>query len=263
MEYKDILYSKEAAVATITLNRPEKRNSFSPDMVAGIQIAIADAASDEDVRVLVVTGAGHAFCSGGDVKAMADQFAAHQGTFSRNATAEGAPLYGLIHHFPKPTVAAVNGVCVGGGLEIALACDIRIASDRARFSEAFVRRGMMPMGSGTFILPKLVGVDKACLLIWTGDMIDAKEAERIGLVTSVVPHEELGMAVSELTDKLVKAAPLAIRAAKQAIYRGLGTDLDAALEWAFARDSELAKTEDHEEGSRAFVEKREPVFRGK
>ncbi len=263
MEYKDILYTKEAAVATITLNRPDKRNSFSPEMVASIERAVVDATSDDEVRVLVITGAGQAFCAGGDVKAMADQFAKPQSGGARNAVTEGAPLYGLIHHFPKPTVAAVNGVCVGGGLEMALACDIRIASDKARFSEAFVRRGMMPMGSGTFILPRLVGVDRACLLVFTGDMIDAKEAERIGLVTGVVSHEDLKLAVTELSEKLVRAAPIAVRSAKEAIYRGLGTDLDAALEWAAARNRELAKTEDHEEGSKAFVEKREPVFKGK
>jgi len=263
MGYEDIVYSKEAAVATITLNRPEKRNSFSPEMIDSIHKAVADATSDDSVKVLVLTGAGRAFCSGGDVEAMADRFVGIRAERAREAVTEGALLYGLVHHFPKPTVAAVNGVCVGGGLEIALACDIRIASDRARFSEAFVRRGLMPMGGGTFVLPRLVGLDKACLLIWTGDMIDAKEAERIGLVTRVVPHEDLSAAIAELTDKLAKAAPLAVRAAKEAIYRGLGTGLDAALDWAVARDRELAKTEDHREGSLAFVEKREPVFKGK
>jgi enoyl-CoA hydratase/carnithine racemase len=263
MEYTDILYTKENGVGIITLNRPDKRNSFSPEMAAGIQKAIAEAASDDDIKVLMVTGAGPAFCAGGDVKAMAEFAKPHQGAVVRDAIAEGAPLYGLIHHFPKPTVAAINGVCVGGGFELALACDIRIASDKARFSEAFIRRGMIPMGSGTFVLPRLIGIDKACLLIWTGDMIDAKEAERIGLVTRVVPHDELNAVVTELTDKIAKAAPLAVRAAKQAIYRGLDSSLDAALDWAVARNSELSKTEDHEEGTRAFVEKREPVFKGK
>ena len=146
---------------------------------------------------------------------------------------------------------------------MALACDIRIASDQARFSEAFVRRGLMPMGSGSFVLPRLVGLDKACMLIWTGDMIDAKEAERIGMVTKVVPHEDLSVAVSELTNKLARSAPLAVQAAKEAIYRGLNSNIDGALEWAVKRNMELAKTEDHSEGSKAFVEKREPVFKGK
>jgi enoyl-CoA hydratase/carnithine racemase len=263
VEYKDIVYSKETAVATITLNRPDKRNSFSPEMIGSIVQAVDDATSDDGVRVLVVTGAGQSFCSGGDVSAMADQFAGSRGEGTRDAVTEGSLLYRLVHHFPKPTVAAVNGVCVGGGLEIALACDIRIASDRARFSEAFARRGLMPMGGGTFVLPRLIGLDRACMLIWTGDMIDAKEAERIGMVTRVVPHEDLRAAISELTDKLARAAPLAVRAAKEAIYRGLGTGLDAALDWAVARDRELAQTEDHVEGSTAFVEKREPVFKGR
>jgi enoyl-CoA hydratase/carnithine racemase len=263
VEYKDIVYSKEAAVATITLNRPDRRNSFSPEMIGSIVQAVADATSDDGVRVLVVTGAGQAFCSGGDVSAMADQFAGSRAEGTRDAVTEGSPLYGIIHHFPKPTVAAVNGVCVGGGLEIALACDIRIASDRAKFSEAFARRGLMPMGGGTFVLPRLIGLDRACMLIWTGDMIDAKEAERIGMITKVVPHEDLRAAISDLTDKLARAAPLAVRAAKEAIYRGLATGLDAALDWAVARNRELAQTEDHVEGSTAFVEKREPAFRGR
>lgn len=263
MEYKDIVYSKEAAVATITLNRPEKLNSFSPEMISSIERALADAASDDEVKVLVLTGAGQAFSSGGDVGAMADQSARQQTEGTRDAVTEGAPLYRLVHHFPKPTVAQVNGVCAGGGIEIALACDIRIASDRARFSEAFIRRGLIPMGSGTFVLPRLVGLDRACMLIWTGDMVGAAEAERIGLVSKVVPHEELRDATRELAGKLAKAAPLAVRAAKEAIYRGLGTGLDTALDWAVAQDRELAKTEDHREGSRAFVEKREPVFKGK
>jgi 2-(1,2-epoxy-1,2-dihydrophenyl)acetyl-CoA isomerase len=232
-------------------------------MIGSITKAVADATSDDGVRVLVLTGAGQAFSSGGDVGAMADHSPGPRAEGTRDAVTEGAPLYRLIHHFPKPTVAAVNGVCVGGGLELALACDIRIASDRARFSEAFARRGLIPMGSGTFVLPRLVGLDRACLLIWTGDMIDAREAERIGLVTKVVPHEELGAAISELTGKLARAAPLAVRAAKEAIYRGLGSSLDAALDWSVERDRELAKTEDHSEGSKAFVEKREPVFKGR
>jgi 2-(1,2-epoxy-1,2-dihydrophenyl)acetyl-CoA isomerase len=263
MEYRDIVYSREGAVATITLNRPDKGNSFSPEMIHSIERAVTDASTDNGVRVLVLTGAGRAFCSGGDVAAMADQSAASRAEGTRDAVTEGAPLYGLVHHFPKPTVAAVNGVCVGGGLEIALACDIRIASDKARFSEAFARRGLMPMGGGTYVLPRLVGLDRACMLIWTGDMIDAKEAERIGLVSKVVPQEDLSTAVSELTAKLARAAPLAVRAAKQAVYRGLGTDLDAALDWAVERNRQLANTDDHREGSRAFVEKREPVFKGR
>ncbi len=263
MEYGPVIYSKKDGVATITLNRPEQRNAFNPELVAGFESALADAANDDAVRVLVITGAGQAFCSGGDVKAMAQRFTAPGGLGGRDATTEGVPLYAQVHHFPKPTIAAVNGVAVGGGMEIALACDIRIASDRARFSEAFVRRGMMPTGGGTYVLPRLIGIDKACMLIMTGDMVDAREAERIGLVTRTVPHEELEATVAELAEKLAKAAPLAVRAAKQAIYRGLGTDLDAALYWAAQREAELTATEDHEEGTRAFTEKREPVFRGK
>jgi len=151
---------------------------------------------------------------------------------------------------------------VGGGFDLALACDIRIASDRARFAEVFIRRGLIPAMGGTYFLPRLVGIDRACELIWTGDMIDAHEAERIGLVTRVVPHEELEAATWELAMKMAKGPPLAIRMAKRAIYRGLTQDLASALEYVQPLLQALRQTEDHVEGARAFVEKREPLFRG-
>ena len=169
----------------------------------------------------------------------------------------------LLHQFEKPIIAAINGVAVGGGLDLALACDIRIASDQARFAEVFIRRGLIPAMGGIFFLPRLVGLDRACQMVWTGDMISAEEAERIGLVTSVVPHEELQSATLELAEKLAKGPPLAIQKAKHAIYQGLGTDLATSLEVARAAVGELSSTEDHAEGARAFVEKREPVFRGR
>jgi 2-(1,2-epoxy-1,2-dihydrophenyl)acetyl-CoA isomerase len=162
----------------------------------------------------------------------------------------------------KPIIGAINGVAVGAGLDFALACDVRIASDKARFAQLFVRRGLIPVAGGTYFLPRIVGLDRALLMTWTGDMIDAQEAERIGLVTMVVPHEELMIATMELAEKLAKGAPLAIQRSKRAIYDGLGTDLEEALKHAGSVVQELNQTADHKEGARAFVEKREPVFRG-
>lgn len=261
MEYQDIIYTKERGVARITLNRPDRRNAFSPAMTESLCRAFEDSARDDEVRVLVITGAGTSFCSGADVKAMAESFDNPEKKEGRLPGDMKLPV--MMQNFDKPIIAAVNGVAVGGGLDFACACDIRIASDKARFAEVFVRRGMMPAMGGTYYLTRLVGIDKACLLIWTGDMIDAKEAERIGLVTMVVPHEELELATMELAEKLAKGPPLAIRDAKRAIYKGLDMDLETTLKYIEPLVKECQESEDHKEGARAFVEKREPVFRGK
>lgn len=264
MEYQDIIYTKEEGIATITLNRPDTRNAHGPEMTESIVRALEDAAKDSKVRVMVVTGTGRSFCSGADVKAMAKEARRPRGEEKKKEPeARPASIPLLLQRFDKPVIAAINGIAVGGGLDIACACDIRIASDKARFAELYVRRGIMPAAGGTYFLPRLVGIDRACLLSWTGDMIDAKEAERIGLVTMVVPHEELESATRELAEKLAKGPPLAIQKAKRAIYDGLGMDLETTLEYIRPIVKELQETEDHKEGARAFVEKREPVFKGK
>jgi len=160
-------------------------------------------------------------------------------------------------------IAAINGYAVGGGLDISLSCDIRIASDKAKLAEVFIRRGLIPAMGGIHFLPRLVGLDKACELIWTGDMVDAEQALEMGLVTRVVPHEELEDAVLELAEKLAKGPPLAIQAAKRAIYEGLTMTLEETFAYTDGVMDWLAKTEDHKEGARAFVEKREPQFKGR
>jgi len=262
MAEEDVIYKKEGGIATITLNRPDKMNAFTPGIVGGIHESIEDASSDDEVRVIIITGTGRAFCSGADVKAMAERASQPDDTRSRE---EARPPRGhlalLFRDCDKPVIAAINGVAVGVGLDMALACDIRIASDTARLSEAYVRRGIAPAGGGAYFLPRLVGVDKACQLIFTGDMIDAREAERIGMVTMVVPPEELEDAARELAEKIAKNPLMAIRYAKQAIYAGLETDLKTSLDYTMAMRQELLKTEDHKEGTVSFVEKRAPMFK--
>jgi len=264
MSEQDIIYTKEQGIATVKMNRPDRMNAFSEEMTNGIMAAIEEMKRDDSLRVLILTGADRAFSSGGDVKAMAGHLGESKGTAERRRLFERElpPLPLALASLDKPTIAAVNGVAVGGGFDLALACDIRIASDRARFAEVFIRRGLIPAMGGTYFLPRLVGIDRACELIWTGDMIDAHEAERIGLITRVVPHEELEAATWELAMKLAKGPPLAIRMAKRAIYRGLTQDLASALEYVQPLLQALRQTEDHVEGARAFVEKREPLFRG-
>jgi 2-(1,2-epoxy-1,2-dihydrophenyl)acetyl-CoA isomerase len=264
MDNQDIIYTKKEGIATIILNRPDKMNALSPGIFEGIHKAVEDASKDNEVRVLVITGTGSAFCSGADVKALAKNAKQPAGE-ERQREVRRPPVHLalLLQRCEKPVIAAINGVAVGFGLDLALACDIRIASDKARLSEAYIRRGMLPAGGGTFFLPRLVGIDRACLLAWTGDMIDAKEAERMGLVTMVVPHDELESATRELAEKIAKGPAVAIQKTKRAIYEGLGMDLETSLQYTMSVRQELLKSEDHKEGTTSFVEKRAPVFKGK
>ncbi|UCH43050.1 MAG: enoyl-CoA hydratase [Dehalococcoidales bacterium] len=264
MDYEDIIYKEENGIATMTLNRPDRMNSFSPAMSDSMYRVVESVAVNDEVRVLVITGAGRAFCAGADVKAMAEGFNRPTARQERpkEASSGRISLHVLMQKCEKPIIAALNGDAVGGGLDLAMACDIRIASEKARFAELYIRRGIVPAAGGTYFLPRLVGIDKACQLIWTGDMIDAKEAERIGLVTMVVPHDELESATLELAEKLAKGPARAIQTSKRAIYDGLDMDLETTLKHVSSLTREIHQSEDHKEGARAFVEKREPVFRG-
>ena len=255
----DVLYTVENGVGMIKLNRPDKMNALIPGVGDGLHKSVAAATGDDAVRVLVITGSGRAFCAGADVAALANR----AGQPVQPPMPPRAHLALLIQQCPKPVIAAVNGVAVGFGLDLALACDIRIASDQARFSEAYIRRGMHPAGGGAYFLPRLVGIDRALLLSWTGDMIDAKEAERIGLVTMVVPHDELENTTRDLAEKLAKGPALAMQNAKHAIYEGLNLDLKTSLERTMAARQSLLSTADHKEGTTSFVEKRAPQFKGK
>ncbi|HEY41401.1 MAG TPA: enoyl-CoA hydratase/isomerase family protein, partial [Dehalococcoidia bacterium] len=217
MDYQDIIYAEEGGIATMTLNRPDEMNALSPSMRESMYQVIENISKDKTVRVLIITGAGRAFCSGADVKSLAANANRPISQERPSRTGSGrVSVHVLMQKCEKPIIAAVNGVAAGAGLDLAMACDIRIASDSARFTEVYIRRGLLPVEGGIHLLPRLVGIDKACELIWTGDMIDAREAERIGLVTMVVPHDELEIATRELAEKLAKAAPLAIQRAKRA-----------------------------------------------
>ncbi|MFC1991195.1 enoyl-CoA hydratase/isomerase family protein [Chloroflexota bacterium] len=264
MNNQDVVYTRKGGIATITLNRPDKMNALITEISEGIRRAVEEATKDNEIKVMVITGTGSAFSSGGDVKAMAEEANQPDSLKEKIYTeARRVPFAIKLQGCEKPVIAAINGASIGAGLDLALACDIRIASDKARFAAAHIRRGMVSPGGSTFFLPRLVGIDKACQLIWTGDIIDAREAERIGLVTMVVPHEELESATLELAEKIAKGPQLAIQSGKRAIYKGLEMDLKSALEYTAAIHQELLKTEDHKEGATAFVEKREPVFKGK
>ena len=263
MTYEEITFEKEERVAIITFNRPDKLNALSPRLRVDIAQAIDAVSDDEETRVVVVTGAGRGFCSGADLSIGGSNNPADLGLGERHRLDPVGWLCIRIHHLHKPTIAAVNGVAAGAGLSLALACDMRIASETARFGSIFVKRGLVPDNGSTYFLPKLVGVAKACELMFVGDFIDAKEAERIGMVNGTVPPDQLMPVTMDLAIKIAKGPPLAIQLTKRAIYKGLTRDLTSQVEYEAYTQAIAGATEDAKEGVRAFIEKREPEFKGK
>ena len=267
MTFKEILYGVEGPVAIITLNRPARMNALTIVTHQELEQAITDADRDDHVRVLVITGAGKGFCSGDDVKDvfLSPEEAAMKSRESRLKFLQGEHLAGggyPLLQINKPSIAAVNGPAVGYGCDLALMCHMRVASENARFGEVFLRVGLVP-DEALILLPRLVGLAKAYEMVLTTDILDAKEAERIGLVNRVVPHEELMKSAMELAHKVALKAPIAVRLALEGIRRGLKWPMHEFLEWHANAFSYCTETEDHLEGSKAFVEKRQPIFKGK
>jgi enoyl-CoA hydratase/carnithine racemase len=264
MTYKCLIYEVKDGVATLTLNRPERLNALGDTLRDDLHDAIVRSSVDPEVRVIVVTGAGKGFCAGGDVKAMNENREAgrERPILEKVAPSRDRTLLAM-QDAPQPIIAAVNGAAAGAGMNLALACDIRIASSAARFAQAFVRRGLHPDWGGTYFLPRIVGMAKAAEMIFTGDLIDADEALRLGIVSRVVAPEELMPAVHELARKIAAGPPVAIRLARRALYHNAECDLRQALEFETFAQNVCQDTEDAREGIRAFVEKRAPVFRGR
>jgi enoyl-CoA hydratase len=262
--YGDILVEQHDAVVILTFNRPERMNTMGGSLVEDTIAALADYQQDHQVRAVVITGSGdRAFCAGADVQNLHDSAREATAMERRRYVQSAQQLTLAIRQLEKPVIAAVNGVAAGGGCDIALACDIRMASERARFGEVFARIGLFPGTGGTYFLPRIVGIAKALELIWTGEMIDAREAERIGLVSRVVPAEELMTTSLALAQRLTQGPPLAISLAKSAVYRGLDLDIHAAFEYAATAESITLTSKDHQEGVQAFREKRSPQFCGR
>ena len=263
MAYKCLLYDRQDGIATLTMNRPERLNALGDTLREDLHDAIVRASSDPEVRAIILTGAGRGFCSGGDVKAMHE---AKEGNRERPLLDKIAPLRDktilAMRDAPQPIIAAVNGPAAGAGMNLALACDIRLASTAARFGETFVKRGLHVDWGGTYFLPRLVGMAKACELIFTGEVIGAETALALGLVSKVVPPEQLLPATLELAHTIAAGPPIAIRLAKRALYHNQEVDLQAALEFETFAQNICSATEDAKEGIRAFVEKRAPRFQG-
>ncbi len=256
-----VLLSQAEGIATLTLNRPDKLNAFADDMRDALASALDRVAAQPDTRVLVVTGAGRAFCAGGDIQHMVR-------LKERNAAYEefvplleaGREGISRLAALPIPVIAAINGPAAGGGLNLALACDLRIASDQATFGETFVRLGLHADWGGTYFLPRLVGTSKAFELCWLGDMIDASEALRIGLVNRVVPHARLGEEVGAIAARLAAAPQASLRLVKQTLTAAAHRSLAECMATEIEAQRLCWGTADVAEGTRAFVERRPPRF---
>lgn len=255
-----ILYSVEEHIATITLHNPERKNAFTREMLDECQAAFWRADADEDVRVIVLTGEGEAFSAGGDVAGMAKDFDAVERKQHLWERMQGIPK--AVELIDKPTIAMVNGDAVGGGMDVALMCDMRIAAENARFSQAYVRLGLVPGDGGAYFLPRLVGMQKALELLLTGDFIDAREAERIGIVNKTVPLESLRDETFKLARRIASRPPLAVRMTKRLAYQSARTDLRTALEIASSHVAVIQQSKDHKEAVQAFREKRKGIYTG-
>ncbi|MDP6782952.1 MAG: enoyl-CoA hydratase [Dehalococcoidia bacterium] len=256
MNYQTIIVEKKDHIATITLNRQDSLNALNDQLVDELSDAFASADTDEGTRVVVLTGAGRAFCSGADLRE--DRAGRRTGVIRTFADRIVAAL-----DIGKPIVASINGVAVGGGCTMTLSCDIRIASEAARFQLPFTRLGICTELGSTYLLPRLVGMGKASELLLTSKMIDAKEAREIGLVNQVVPANELANATYEIASSIGKLPPLSVQMNKRGLRHGMNADLPSQLRYEALANTYLFRTEDHKEAVKAFREKREPTYTGR
>jgi 2-(1,2-epoxy-1,2-dihydrophenyl)acetyl-CoA isomerase len=254
-----VLRDAAEGVLNVTLNRPDALNSFNVEMKEALLAALKDAARDKSVRVVVLTGAGRAFSAGQDLKERQEANAADLGTELR---LRYNPIVLAMRRLEKPVIGAINGVAAGAGISVALACDIRIASEAASFIEVFGRVGLVPDTGSSWFLPRLVGYARAAEMSFTADPVDAATAERIGLVNRVVAADQLMAEASALAARLAKSAPIAMALAKRALNRSLETNLEHALEFEAELQAIAGRSTDYAEGVAAFVEKRPANFTG-
>jgi enoyl-CoA hydratase/carnithine racemase len=242
MDYKDLKFEIEDKIAVITLNRPKYRNAFSPDMLENWAEALKKSQRDPEIHAVILTGEGKSFCAGGDIKNFMspDLNPWSMKTFLQEKV---HPVAHAVEKLDKPLIAAINGPAYGAGMDMALMCDMRIASDRAEFCESYIKLGMAPGDGGAFLLPRLVGIAKAMEWLLTGKTIDLDEALRFGLINRVVPHDQLMSETVKIARRIADHSPLGIRATKRAVYQGLSSDLSRHLDYISSQMGLLCETE--------------------
>lgn len=260
--YEFVLVEVQDRIATLTLNRPDKLNAISGRMGQEVPEALMTLARDDAVRVIVVTGAGRAFCAGADIAYLSERLAADDWEAAEGLVEAGRAIAEAIHSAPKPVIASVNGPAAGAGANLALACDLRIASERASIGQSFNRIGLHPDWGGTYFLPRLVGRAKALELVFTGEMVDAPEALRLGLFNHVVPDEALPAETEALARALAAKPPIAMALAKKAIDASDRSSLEEMLALEEEHQLRCLRSADAREGVAAFLERRAPAFRG-
>jgi enoyl-CoA hydratase/carnithine racemase len=260
MTLEHVLLDRSDGVGSLTLNRPDKLNAFAGRMRAEIAEGLDELEGDASVRVIVITGAGRAFCAGGDVAYMADLVERRDVEAMTALVDGGRHVVTTIRRSRKPVIASVNGVAAGGGANLALACDLRIASDQASLGQSFNRIGLHPDWGGTYFLPRLVGPAKALELFWLAEMIDARECERLGLFNKVVPHATLPDATQSWARALAEKPALALALAKRAVYESLDRTLPEMLDYELDAQLRCFESGDAREGIRAFTERRAARF---
>jgi 2-(1,2-epoxy-1,2-dihydrophenyl)acetyl-CoA isomerase len=266
MEFRQIIYEKQNRVATVTLNRPEKLNAYSEIMVHEILEALGDARDDDEVRAVIITGAGRGFCSGGDISTDFEYPARYRGHRMEAMLEMRENMHRLVtflRRFDKPTIAAVNGPAVAGGLTLALCCDFRIAAESARLGDTSLKFALIPDEGGAFLFPRFMGLENALKMSLFSEVYPARRAKELGLVTDVVSDEELMTAALGWAQRLAEGPPIAIRITKRMMYKQQSMDLENALEDAALSVMVTNYTEDVKEGTAAFHEKRPPKFQGR
>ncbi|MFQ5825147.1 MAG: enoyl-CoA hydratase/isomerase family protein [bacterium] len=265
MNYENILFKVDQNIAHLTLNRPDSLNALNENMIKEIRHAIEESASREDIRVVVISGAGNAFSAGGDVKVMKQAVdSGKPANFFKEPLQALNQIASAIRNLPKPVIASIHGFANGAGFNLALCCDIRLAALSTKFNQAFIKIGLVPDTGGTYLLPRIVGLTKAAELFFTGDFIDAQEAERLGIINKAVPDEKLQEEIRKYAIKLAQAPTLAIGKIKVLLQMSYQLNFDSQAELERIIQIEIAeKSQDFVEGVTAFFDKRAPKFTGK